>query len=138
MTKKKAPEDKKKVGRKTVMTQEVVTKLEEAFSRDCTDTEACLFAGISRMTLHRFQEDNPEFCDRKALLKDTLVLKARTNIAERIEKGDLETSKWYIERKKRGEFSTRQEVTGENGESLVPKIEILPVAVAHTEDETIN
>lgn len=30
MTKRKAPEDKQKVGRKTVMTPEVVTKLEEA------------------------------------------------------------------------------------------------------------
>ena len=138
MTKRKAPEDKQKVGRKTVMTPEVVTKLETAFSRDCSDTEACIFAGISRMTLHRYQEDNPEFCDRKALLKDTLVLKARTNIAERIEKGDLETSKWYIERKKRGEFSTRQEVTGEDGAPIVPTIEILPVAVIDKNDETIN
>lgn len=138
MTKRKAPEDKQKVGRKTVMTPEVVTKLEEAFSRDCTDTEACIFAGISRMTLHRYQEDNPEFCDRKALLKDTLVLKARTNIAERIEKGDLETSKWYIERKKRGEFSTRQEVTGEDGAPIVPTIEILPVAVMDKKEESMN
>ena len=138
MTKRKAPEDKQKAGRKTVMTPEVVTKLEEAFSRDCTDTEACIFAGISRMTLHRYQEDNPEFCDRKALLKDTLVLKARTNIAERIEKGDLETSKWYIERKKRGEFSTRQEVTGEDGAPIVPTIEILPVAVMDKNKESMN
>ena len=138
MTKRKAPEDKQKAGRKTVMTPEVVTKLEVAFSRDCSDTEACIFAGISRMTLHRYQEDNPEFCDRKALLKDTLVLKARTNIAERIEKGDLETSKWYIERKKRGEFSTRQEVTGEDGAPIVPTIEILPVAVMGKTDENIN
>ena len=138
MTKRKAPEDKQKVGRKTVMTPEVVTKLEVAFSRDCSDTEACIFAGISRMTLHRYQEDNPEFCDRKALLKDTLVLKARTNIAERIEKGDLETSKWYIERKKRGEFSTRQEVTGEDGAPIVPTIEILPVAVMDKNKESMN
>lgn len=138
MTKRKAPEDKKTAGRKTVMTPEVVTKLEVAFSRDCSDTEACLFAGISRMTLHRYQEENPEFCDRKALLKDSLVLKARTNIAEKIEKGDLETSKWYVERKKRAEFSTRQEVTGQDGAPIVPQIEILPVAVMDKTDENIN
>ena len=138
MTKKKAPEDLEKVGRKTVMTPEVLSKLEEAFSLGCSDEEACIHADISRMSLHRYQENNPEFCDRKELLKQKLVLKARTNIANKIELGDIEVSKWYVGRKRKSEFSTRQEVTGEDGAMIIPKIEILPVAVIDKNDENMN
>jgi hypothetical protein len=37
-------------GRPTVMTEEVMRKLEEAFSLDCTDEEACAYAGIGERT----------------------------------------------------------------------------------------
>lgn len=127
MTKKKDPKDLKKVGRKTVMTPEVLTKLEQAFSIGCPDDEACIYADISRMTLRRYQEKNPEFCERKELLKQKLVLKARTNIAHKIQEGDIEVSKWYAERKRKAEFSTRQELTGQDGRNLIPVIEIQPV-----------
>ncbi|HYW81837.1 MAG TPA: hypothetical protein VFB30_01185 [Spirochaetia bacterium] len=43
---KKKPGELLPVGRKTVMTPEVVRKLEEAFSMDCTDEEACAYAGV--------------------------------------------------------------------------------------------
>lgn len=109
MTKKKNPEDLEKVGRKTVMTPEVITKLEQAFSIGCSDDEACIYADISRMTLHRYQKENPDFCDRKELLKKKLVLKARTNIASKINEGDIDVSKWYAERKAKDEFSTKVE-----------------------------
>lgn len=104
MTKKKNPKDLLKVGRHTVMTSEVLTKLEQAFSIGCSDDEACIYADISRMTLQRYQKLNPEFCARKELLKQKLVLKARTNIAHEINGGNIEVSKWYAERKKRDEF----------------------------------
>lgn len=129
MTKRKNPEDKKKVGRHTVMTPETITKLEQAFSIGCSDDEACVYADISRMTLCRYQKENPEFCGRKELLKQKLVLKARTNIATKINEGDISVSQWYVERKKKAEFSTRQEITGEDGESLTPVINILPIEV---------
>ena len=103
------PDGKKDTGRPTVMTPDIITKLEQAFSIGCSDDEACIYADISRMTLHRYQKDNPEFCDRKELLKQKLVLKARTNIATKINEGDIDVSKWYAERKRKDEFSTKTE-----------------------------
>ena len=109
MTKRKAPEDKQKAGRPTVMTQDVVNKLEQAWSMGCSDVEACLHADISKQTLYDYQAKHPEFVDRKERLKEMLVLKARTVIADALNRKDENTAKWYLERKAKNEFSTKVE-----------------------------
>lgn len=130
MTKKKDPKDKKTAGRPTVMTPDVVNKLEQAFSMGCSDLEACLFANISKQSLYDYQAKHPEFADRKAMLKETLILKARSVIATSLNNKDENTAKWYLERKKKNEFGTRTEITGADGESLSPPvINILPVKI---------
>lgn len=138
MTKKKNPDELVGAGRPTIMTPDIVNKLEQAFSMGCSDLEACLYAGISKQTLYNYQAKNPQFVDRKEQLKKQLVLKARTVIADALNRKDENTAKWYLERKAKNEFSTRQEVTGEDGAPIVPTIEILPVAVMGKTDENIN
>jgi len=101
---------KSKVGRPSIITDEVLQKLEQAFSLDCTDEEACIYADISPRTLYNYQDANPEFLQRKKLLKQKLVLKARTVISNSLSENDRDTAKWYLERKRKDEFSTKQEV----------------------------
>lgn len=113
MTPRKRPEDRLKVGRPSEMTPEVLAKLDHAFSIGCADLEACLYADISKDTLYRYQAKHPEFCDRKELLKEKPVLKARNTVINNL--GEDETARWYLERKKKLEFSLRNEVTGANG-----------------------
>lgn len=105
-------------GRPTVMTPEVIRKLEYAFSIGCTDEEATLYADISMTTLYKFQSENPEFADRKATLKQNPVLKARLVVYNEMEQGDKQTAQWYLERKKKDEFSPRVENTGKDGKDL--------------------
>lgn len=112
-TPRKRPEDKLKVGRKSLMTPETISKLEEAFSIGCSDIEACLFADISRPVLYEYQQKHPEFLDRKEMLKERPVLKARNTVVKNL--SEDETARWYLERKKKLEFSLRNEVTGANG-----------------------
>lgn len=95
------------------MTPETISKLEEAFSIGCSDIEACLFADISRPVLYEYQQKHPEFLDRKEMLKERPVLKARNTVNRNL--NDDETARWYLERKKKNEFSLRNEVTGANG-----------------------
>ena len=109
MTKKKLPEELEKRGRKTVMTPEIINKLEQAFSMGCSDLEACLYADIGKTTLYNYQNENPEFLERKEKLKEKLVLKARSVIADSLNKQDENTAKWYLERKAKNEFSTKVE-----------------------------
>lgn len=86
-------------GRPTKMTPETIAKLEDAYSRDFTDTEACLFAGIDKSTLYRYQIENPEFCDRKTMLKSNVGMLAKNNVYDQISGGDKGLSVWYLERK---------------------------------------
>lgn len=128
MTKKKAPEDLETRGRKTIMTPEKILLLEQAYSLGCSDLEACLHADIGKSTLYNFQNAHPEFLERKQMLKEKLVLKARTVIAEALNRKDENTAKWYLEKKKKDEFSNRTELTGSDGSDLTPPIiNILPV-----------
>lgn len=108
---------KSKAGRKTLMTESTVKKLEEAFLMGMSDLEACLYADISKQTLYTYQDKNPEYADRKALLKESVAMKAKRNLAISIEQGDTNDSKWYLERKKKDEFSlkTETELSGSIG-----------------------
>lgn len=134
MTKKKDPKDKLKTGRPTDMTPETISKLETAFSMGCSDLEACLYADIGKTTLYNYQNKHPEFVDRKEALKQRLVLKARSVIANALNEKDKDTAKWYLERKKRAEFSTRQETTGADGAPLA--INIVVEGVDPNDDES--
>jgi hypothetical protein len=101
----------------TKLTPEVVSKLEEAFAMDCTVTEACLFAGISRTAYYDWINANPELADRFEQLRETPVLKARSTIVKSLD--NVGTSQWYIERKRRNEFAMRTEHTGADGQPLI-------------------
>lgn len=106
------------MARPTVMTAEVINKLEEAFAWGCSDTEACLWADIAPATLYQYQEKNPEFAERKAELKETPIMLSRKAVVQAIKKGDRITALSYLERKAKKEFSLRQELTGADGKDL--------------------
>lgn len=94
--------------RPTVMTPEVIAKLEEAFAWGCTDIEACLWADIATPTLYLYQEKHPEFIERKASLKETPVLLARKSVVMKLGR-DPRLSMDYLSRKRKDEFSTKTE-----------------------------
>lgn len=91
------------VGRPTIMTGEVLKKLDEIFALGGTDEEACLFADISPKTLYNYQEANPEYVQRKQALKQSPFLKARRTIVNSLD--DPKNAQWYAERKLKAEFS---------------------------------
>ncbi len=97
------------VGRPTVMTTEIIAKLEEAFLNGGSDKEACFIAQIGMTTLYDFCKDNPAFAERKESLKDMVKYQARMNIAKAINTGDKTLSQWYLERKVKDEFSNKTE-----------------------------
>ena len=92
------------------ITSKAIAALEQAFSMDCTDDEACLMAGIGRSTLYRYENDYPEFHERKQLLKQKQVLKARQVINLKLDESDRPTATWLLERKRRDEFGQQVDV----------------------------
>ncbi len=134
---KKRSEAKPKPGKKpTVMTQKVLQQLEEVWSLDGSDKEACLYAGISERALYYYQDENPEFLQRKRLLREKSILAARRCVIQgflgRPAKFDVtgsllephikpspELALRYLERKRKAEFGLRTEITGAGGKPLI-------------------
>lgn len=100
----------KGAGRKSVMTKDVLAKLEQAFAWGCTNKEACVWAGISVDALIDYEHKNPNFAKHKELLRETPNLKARQVLNIALAQKDKQTAQWWLERKRKDEFSTRAEV----------------------------
>lgn len=104
-------------GRPPKFTDTVVKKLEEAFSWDCTVEEACLYAGISKVTYYEHIKNKPELVNRFDTLRQTPVLKARETVMKHMSKSYTNAMD-YLSRKRKDEFSPRKEVTGADGAPL--------------------
>lgn len=132
-------EDRHPGGRPTVFTPAVIQKLEEAYSWDCTDEEACFHAGVSESAFYVWIKENKEFMERRKALKTKPVLAIRQTVivgivgrpavidpkTKKVVKAEVEANPElglkYLERKKKDEFSLRIENTGKDGKPLNPK-----------------
>lgn len=113
-------EKKKKttsVGRPTVMTKDVIAKLEQAFALDCTVSEALFYAGIKPDAYYDFIKKNPEYGETFASLRNRPVLLARQTVVNKLSE-NYSNAIDYLSRKAKKEFSLRTEVTGADGEAL--------------------
>jgi hypothetical protein len=84
---------------------EVVAKLQWAFSIGATTKEACYFADISTDSFYRYCNKYPEFRNRIELFQSAILFIARVNIYNALVDGNLKLSMWYLERKQPDEFS---------------------------------
>lgn len=107
------------MSRPTAMTDEVLAMLVEAFKYGATDEEACAYADIAESTLYKYQVKHPEFTERKAQLKELPIFTARKSVVDRLPK-DAKLAMDYLSRKRKDEFSQRSELTGKDGEALLP------------------
>jgi len=109
-------------GQPTVMTDKTLQLLKDAFLMGCSDVEACLYAEIAPSTLYNYQLIETQYVEQKALWKENTTFRARKNLYNAIVKEgtskDPATSKWFLERKRKQEFSLRQELTGRDGKDL--------------------
>lgn len=96
------------------ITKEVLQKLEEWFILWFTDTEACLFADVPSSTFYDYCKLNPDFSEKKELLKKQPNMTAKKNWIDKINKWDYIASKEWLERKAKDEFSLKQEVDQNN------------------------
>lgn len=108
-----------KRGRPTKMTPEVVTKLMAAFNMGYNDTEAVLYAGISRKTLYDWLCEKPDFRYKINLAKAQPTIKAKQVLITAINAGDVNAAKWWLERKASNEFNTKPV----EGSDIPPELE---------------
>jgi hypothetical protein len=85
-----------------------VELLVAAYKIDCTDEEACSYAGISMEQLKYFKELHPDFSRVKTACKQLPFLTARNTIVSGLAT-DHKLALEYMERKKKFEFGKRDE-----------------------------
>lgn len=121
------------------LTEENILELEKRFRNGATILEA--IEGImSESTYHEHRKNNSEFAARMELAKEYITEIARGVVAKRIQKGDADISKWWLERKKKNEFSTKIEndITS-GGNAITPLlVEFINERPENTADEDSN
>lgn len=91
--------------------------LTEAFGYGATDEEACFYADIAPATLYNYQKKHPKFLERKTRLKERPIMVARKSVVDAM-RNDGQLALKFLERKRKDEFSTRNELTGADGQNI--------------------
>ena len=91
----------------------VIQKLEAVWAVGGSDAEAAYYADISTSALSDYLKKHPKVSGRKAALLNKPILKARMTVVGGLD--DPDNAKWYLSRKKKGEFSTRKELEHSGG-----------------------
>lgn len=122
------------------MKPDVLDRLRASFGIGCNAVEACYYAGISKSTYDDWMTWYPHLKEEFDGLRLKPVLKARQAVFDYLHQPD--TAKWFLERKRKDEFSTKivstetvfdgriseaqakriEEIMRENGEEIVEDI----------------
>lgn len=104
----------KKIGRPKKINKDIIEKLNYAYSRGLTDSEACLYAGITKPTLYKYIEEHPEYAEIREVYKTNVGMHAKMNIAENIiDQKDIKISQYFLE--KHDPDYSEKEVGNSNG-----------------------
>lgn len=103
------------------MPPRVWTAIVEAWQNGLSDREAAFSASevsptyIRESDIKKMIKDEPEIGMLRENLQAKLLAKAKKNISQKIEAGDVATAKWLLERKAADEYSTKSAVAFEGG-----------------------
>ena len=84
-------------GRRSSFTEEVVKKLEDAFSNAFNVSEACFYAGVSRQAYYDYINENPKMADRFAEFSSRPGMKAKRTVVNSL--GDPNHAWKYLEKR---------------------------------------
>lgn len=97
----------------------VWNRIIEAWRNGMSDREAAFYASeissvhIKESDLKEMMEENPEIEDLRNNLQDSLMSKAKLNVAEAIDGKNMAMTRWLLERKRADEYSTKSAVAFE-------------------------
>lgn len=109
---------RKKAGRPTVMTPEVIGKIEQVAALDGSVEEMALYAGVNYTTIYDYLKTHEAFAKRIAMLRETPVLKARQTIVRAL--GEPGHAFKYMEKKRRKEFGNAIDITSDGKQLGTP------------------
>ena len=96
--------DKERLERNAAKFQKIKEKILEIVKDDCTIDEICFRADIYRTQYYELLKHDPDFASKLSIYRASAKTRARNVVMSAIDAGDVETSKWYLERKAKDEF----------------------------------
>lgn len=109
---------KNKGGRPAYTEEEILEKLYEYLVLGYSIKKACLLGGIHEQTVYSRRKKDESFSSKLSKLMNSPNVRARAVWVKRIDEGDYQAAKDWLERREKNEFSLRQEMTGQDGEKL--------------------
>ena len=94
------------------LTPENILKLEQVYSLDASFGEVATYLDVAPQTIYNWEKANPKLFEKLHRLSEKPVLKARQTVIQKLGENYSDAMD-YLSRKKKSEFSTRQEVSGE-------------------------
>jgi hypothetical protein len=85
--------------------EKVMEVLKPYYKLGYSSTKACQYAGIPQPTVTEWLKNDPELLLKVTAWQNEVNTIARTNLVAKIDSGDENTSKWWLERKERDEMS---------------------------------
>jgi hypothetical protein len=122
---------KDKGGRPTVMTQDAILLLKQAFMWDATVEEACAHAEVSRNAFYEYLKKHPEFQNTVDTLRQHPTLKARQTVVKSLEEPNMAFR--YLERKRKKEFGANVDITSDGKALPTP---IIPLDVPRNDSDS--
>lgn len=104
---------------------DIIQSLRPFLEMGLSRNKACESIGLAPATLSNWVKDDEALGMKLQGWENTMNMLALTNVHSALQKeaetedARKETSKWYLERRMKKEFSTRVENTGEDGAPLV-------------------
>lgn len=108
-----------KTGRPSKYSEDVVQQFEKVFRLDVPDKTAYEYIGVSHQTFHTWLKEKPEFLERITQAKKYARIAAGSVVNEAIEKKDVNTSKWWLEKKHPDEFHPSGQTVNVSGEKVL-------------------
>lgn len=94
-------------GRPTVISGEIVRKLEAALRDGFNVSEACLVSGVSRTAYYERKAADEAFADKMELAQKYVTIRAKKVVIQAIDDGNFNAAKWWLEHRERDEFGPR-------------------------------
>lgn len=86
------------------LTRDIYNKMEYAFKRNLTHLQMRSWAGIGLEKYKKLIRKYPRLKEMEETWKGFVCSKAKMNIADKVESGDIDTSKWVLEKLERQEY----------------------------------
>lgn len=109
MTKRDTPKALVPVGRKRVIDEAVVRKLEDALSWDCTVEEACAHAGIGVRTYYDERDRNEEFAQRMERAQQFPFVLAKKVLVVAMKENDGNLAMKFLKNRQRDRYHEKVE-----------------------------